>query len=59
MVRSAVVLNYMGKILIIIGIAQLSVVLCALIYSEPNIIRLFISALITIITGFILETFAY
>jgi len=50
----------MGKILIIIGIAQLSVVLCALIYSEPNIIRLFISALITIITGFILSrTFAH
>ena len=60
MVRSAVVLNYMGKILIIIGIAQLSLVLCALIYSEPIVIQLLISALITISAGFMLsKTFAH
>ncbi len=60
MVRSAVVLNYMGKILIIIGIAQLSLVLCALIYSEPIVIQLLISALITITAGFMLsKTFAH
>jgi len=60
MVRSAVILNYMGKILVIIGIAQISVVLCAIIYSENEVIKLLISALITIMTGFMLsKTFAH
>lgn len=59
MVRPVVVLNYTGKIIVIIGIAMLSNVICALAYSEQIIGQLSLAALITIAIGIGLSRFNY
>lgn len=51
MVRPAVVLNYIGKIIAFIGIAMLAVVACALIYGENTVGQLLLAAVITITIG--------
>lgn len=51
MVRPAVVLNYIGKIIVFIGISMLALVVCALIYGENTVGQLLLSAVITIAIG--------
>lgn len=51
MVRPAVVLNYIGKIIAFIGIAMLALVACALIYGENTVGQLLLAAVITITIG--------
>jgi len=51
LVRPAVVLNYIGKIIAFIGIAMLAVVACALIYGENTVGQLLLAAVITITIG--------
>ena len=58
MVRPAVVLNYIGKIIVFIGIAMLALVICALIYGENTLIQLLLSAVITLALGGALSWFA-
>lgn len=55
MIRTAVVLNSIGKIIVIIGIAMLSNLIWAVVYQEPIIWRLLLSAIITISLGAILS----
>ena len=57
MVRPVVVLNYTGKIIVIIGIAMLSNVICALAFGEQIIAQLLMAALFTIGLGIILSRF--
>lgn len=58
MVRPEVVLNYIGKIIVFIGIAMLALVICALIYGENTLIQLLLSAVITLALGGALSWFA-
>lgn len=58
MVRPAVVINYIGKIIVFIGIAMLALVICALIYGENTLIQLLLSAVITLALGGALSWFA-
>jgi len=58
LVRPAVVLNYIGKIIVFIGIAMLALVICALIYGENTLIQLLLSAVITLALGGALSWFA-
>lgn len=57
MVRPSVLLNYIGKIIVIIGIAMLVAVFCSLLYGENIMGKLFLVALFTIIFGAILSKF--
>jgi len=57
LVRPEVVLNYIGKIIIFVGIAMLTLVICALIYGENTIVQLLLSAVITIVLGTSLSWF--
>ena len=57
MVRSVVVFNYTGKIIVIIGIAMLSNVICALAFGDQIIGQLLMAALFTIGLGIILSRF--
>lgn len=51
MVRREVVLNYTGKIIVIIGIAMLLTVICAVVYKEQTVWQLLMASLITIGLG--------
>ncbi|MBC7075134.1 MAG: TrkH family potassium uptake protein [Syntrophomonadaceae bacterium] len=54
MIRPIVVIKYVGKIIVIIGIAMLSSVFWSFYYSEDIIIRVLLASAITIILGGIL-----
>lgn len=58
MVRPIIILNYIGKIIIIIGIAMLSTVICSLLYGEDITGKLLLVSLFTIIFGGILSKFS-
>lgn len=58
MVRPIVILNYIGKIIIIIGIAMLSTVICSLLFGEDITGNLLLVSLFTIIFGGILSKFS-
>lgn len=51
MIRLPVVLEYLGRIIVIIGLAMLSTLIWAVIYHEPIIWKLLLSALFTIVFG--------
>lgn len=51
MIRLPVVLEYLGRIIVIIGLAMLSNLIWAVIYHEPIIWKLLLSALITMALG--------
>ncbi|MBO8158419.1 TrkH family potassium uptake protein [Thermosyntropha sp.] len=55
MVRKEVILNYIGKILIIIGISMLTAIIWAVYYNENEIWSILISSAITIATGLVLS----
>ncbi|MDD2586470.1 MAG: TrkH family potassium uptake protein [Syntrophomonadaceae bacterium] len=55
MIRPAVVLNYIGKIVVIIGIAMMTSVFWSIYYQEEIIWRIVLAALITIIAGLLLS----
>jgi len=56
--RPRVVLNYIGKIIVIIGLAMLSSFFCSFYYGESIVWRLLIAATVTIVFGLLL-TFVY
>lgn len=56
MVRPEVILNNIGKILVIIGIAMLTSVFWSFYYEENIFFRLLLVALLTILTGWLLST---
>ncbi|NLB87957.1 MAG: TrkH family potassium uptake protein [Syntrophomonadaceae bacterium] len=55
MVRPKLLLNYIGKIIIIVGIAMLSSVICALYYGESIVLKLLFVSLLTISIGMLLS----
>lgn len=55
MVRKEVILNYIGKILIIIGIAMLTAVIWAVYFDEDVLKSILLGALITIFSGLLLS----
>lgn len=57
MIRPKVIINYIGKIVIIIGIAMLSSVSWSLYYGEDIVWRLLFASLVTIFLGSILSWF--
>lgn len=57
MVRPAVVVSYIGRIIVIIGMAMLATIICALIYGENTIWQLLLSAVITLAIGGFLSWF--
>jgi trk system potassium uptake protein TrkH len=57
LVRLPVVLGNLGKIILIIGIAMLAPVVCAIVYGESELVPLAISAGITLISGGLLVYF--
>ncbi|MDD3880355.1 MAG: potassium transporter TrkG, partial [Syntrophomonas sp.] len=54
MIRTRVILGYLGRIILIIGISMLSSVLCSLYYRESIIIPFILAAGVTIATGLLL-----
>ncbi|HBK53138.1 MAG TPA: potassium transporter, partial [Syntrophomonas wolfei] len=54
MIRTRVILGYLGRIILIIGISMLSSVLCSLYYRESIIIPFSLAAGVTIVTGLLL-----
>lgn len=56
MVRPKVILNYIGKIIIIIGIAMLTSVFWAFYYGENIVWKLIIVSLFTVLTGLLLSS---
>ncbi|MGR6836008.1 TrkH family potassium uptake protein [Syntrophomonas erecta] len=54
MIRPTVILNYVGKIVVIIGVAMLTCVIWSIYYEEEIIWRLLLAASITIIIGYLL-----
>ncbi len=54
MIRPSVILGIMGKILVIIGLAMATSVLCSLYYHEAIYNQLLMATVITLISGFIL-----
>lgn len=56
MVRPKLLLNYIGKIIIIIGIAMLTSVFCAFYYDENIVWKLLFVSLFTILLGVFLNT---
>jgi len=55
LIRPSVILGTMGKILIIIGLAMATSVLCSLYYREAIYSQLLLATVITLISGFILS----
>ncbi|QGT99327.1 Trk potassium uptake system protein TrkH [Candidatus Syntrophocurvum alkaliphilum] len=51
MIRSTILINYVGKIVLIVGLAMLSSVIVSLIYKEDDALNLFIASVITIGVG--------
>jgi len=54
LIRTRVILGYLGRIILIIGISMLSSVLCSLYYRESIIIPFSLAAGVTIVTGLLL-----
>ena len=52
MIRARVVLNYLGKITLIIGISMLTASVCSLIYREEIFWAICLASLITMVVGF-------
>lgn len=55
MIRTSVILNYTGKIIIIIGIAMLSSLVWAVVYQEHVVWKIFLASMITIAIGVVLS----
>ena len=55
MVRPRLLMNYIGKIIIIVGIAMLTSVICALYYGENIVWKLLFISVLTILLGMFLS----